>query len=232
MVADNSLTLEDERRLLVRTRIVRAALGVLSDVGVDATVEDIAARAGVGRRTIFRYFPTREQLLTEALESAIQKYLDHIPSRHGTDVWQWLEAVARAATEQNASYGIGYWQLVLQTDTDGPFGDALANRRIRRQRWSREVAREAWAGAGGRGEPPDLLVQEFTLGLGPFTTAGLQVDAQLSVEDAAVVAARLLTCALQAALEQPATGGPTAASNGAAKASATRRRRSGRGSNA
>lgn len=207
MVAENTLTLEDERRRLVRTRIVRAALGVLSDVGLDATVEDIAARAGVGRRTIFRYFPTREQLLIEALENAIRNYLEHIPSRNGADVWEWLDAVARAATELNASYGIGYWQLVLQTDSDGPFVDALANRRVRRQRWSREVAREAWLGAGGKGEPPDPLVQEFTLGLGPFTTAGLQIDAQLSVEGAADVAARLLRSALQAALDEfPAKG--------------------------
>lgn len=209
MVAENSLTLEDERRLLVRTRIVRAALGALSDVGVDATVEDIAAQAGVGRRTIFRYFPTREQLLIEALESAIRNYLDHIPSRNGADVWEWLEAVARAATELNASYGIGYWQLVLQTGTDGPFDEALANRRARRQRWSREVAREAWTGAGGKGEPPDLLVHKFTLGLGPFTTAGLQIDSQLSVEGAAEVSTQILKCALQAALEANPTGTTT-----------------------
>ncbi len=48
--------------------IVEAALDVVADGGVDAfCVEAVAARAGVGKTTIYRRFPNRSALLTEAL---------------------------------------------------------------------------------------------------------------------------------------------------------------------
>jgi AcrR family transcriptional regulator len=201
-----SVSLEEERRELVRDRIVRAALTGLSDIGVDVRVEDIAEIAGVGRRTIFRYFPTRDDLLGEALESAIKKYLDHIPRRDGRDVWTWLPEVAAASTEVNATYGLGYWQLVLQTNVEGPFGEALAARRTRRQRWSREIALEAWQGAGGQGTPPQWMIDAFLLVLGPFTTAGLQIDGQLDLATTQDTAALLLRALLEKALSSQASG--------------------------
>lgn len=197
-----SLSLEDERKELVRSRIVRAALTGLSDVGLDVRVEDIAELAGVGRRTIFRYFATREEMLIEALESAIRNYLDHIPARNEKPVGSWLDEVARAATEVNATYGLGYWQLVLKTDVDGPFGEALAARRERRQAWSREIADEAWTAAGGPGSPPAWLVSAFIVGLGPFTTAGFQIDAQVDVVEGARLAGLLLRSLLTTALAE------------------------------
>jgi AcrR family transcriptional regulator len=48
--------------------IVEAALDVVADGGVDAfCVEAVASRAGVGKTTIYRRFPNRATLLTEAL---------------------------------------------------------------------------------------------------------------------------------------------------------------------
>jgi len=44
-------------------QVVEAAIAALAENGIGATVTDIAARAGVGRATVYRSFPKREDLL-------------------------------------------------------------------------------------------------------------------------------------------------------------------------
>ena len=46
-----------------RRRILHAALDVVSAQGEDASMEEIAARAGVGVGTLYRRFPTKADLL-------------------------------------------------------------------------------------------------------------------------------------------------------------------------
>lgn len=198
-IANQSLA--DEKREMVRSRILRATLDGLSEVGADVRVEDIATIAGVGRRTIFRYFPSRDDLLIAALELAIHNYLDTIPSREGRTVAEWLPDVVAAAVRANATYGIGYWQLVLRTDLEGPFGEALSARRTARQTWSREIARDAWSGSGGTGEPPAWLVHAFGLHLGPFSTAGLKVDGGLGLDSVIETCTTVLQALLLHALD-------------------------------
>jgi AcrR family transcriptional regulator len=48
-----------------RARVSEAALEVLAEQGLGATVGDIAARARVGNATVFRHFPTKADLLAE-----------------------------------------------------------------------------------------------------------------------------------------------------------------------
>ncbi|GAA3068615.1 TetR/AcrR family transcriptional regulator [Streptosporangium carneum] len=49
-----------------RDRVLAAARTVFSEQGTDASLRDVARRAGVGIGTLYRHFPTREALL-EAL---------------------------------------------------------------------------------------------------------------------------------------------------------------------
>ncbi|WP_261558265.1 TetR/AcrR family transcriptional regulator [Frankia tisae] len=49
-------------------RVVRAAVEVFSELGLAATVPDVAARAGVGKATVYRNFPSRGELLTAVME--------------------------------------------------------------------------------------------------------------------------------------------------------------------
>lgn len=44
-------------------RVLVAARAVFVERGLDATVEEIAARAGVGKATVYRNFPTRSDLM-------------------------------------------------------------------------------------------------------------------------------------------------------------------------
>jgi AcrR family transcriptional regulator len=48
-----------------RARVSEAAVRVLAEQGLGATVGDIAQRAQVGNATVFRHFPTKADLLTE-----------------------------------------------------------------------------------------------------------------------------------------------------------------------
>ena len=53
-----------------RDRIVAAARAVFAAKGVEATVEEIARRAGVGMGTLYRRFPTKEDLVDAVVEDA------------------------------------------------------------------------------------------------------------------------------------------------------------------
>jgi AcrR family transcriptional regulator len=56
------------RRASARTAIVDATLELLAERGFQgATIEAIAARAGVGRNTIYRRWPSKEELIADAL---------------------------------------------------------------------------------------------------------------------------------------------------------------------
>lgn len=52
-------------RVRNRARVADAAYVVFAERGLDATVAQVAERAGVGNATVFRHFPTKEDLLDE-----------------------------------------------------------------------------------------------------------------------------------------------------------------------
>jgi AcrR family transcriptional regulator len=54
-----------------RDRIVEAARAAFAADGIDATVEEIARRAGVGMGTLYRRFPTKGDLVDAVLEDAV-----------------------------------------------------------------------------------------------------------------------------------------------------------------
>jgi AcrR family transcriptional regulator len=56
-------------------RIARAAREVYAETGPDATLDDIARRAGVGIATLYRRFPNKEELVRAALEQSIAEQL-------------------------------------------------------------------------------------------------------------------------------------------------------------
>lgn len=54
-----------------RQRILRAAAEVFSERGLDATLDDVAHRAGVGVGTVYRRFPDKESLVGELFQDRI-----------------------------------------------------------------------------------------------------------------------------------------------------------------
>ena len=59
--------LVNRRAAQTRAEIVDAALELFTDQGFDATsMEQVAEAARVSRRTIYRYFPTKDDLVFES----------------------------------------------------------------------------------------------------------------------------------------------------------------------
>ncbi len=56
-----------------RDRILDAARELVTEVGADATMEDIARRAGVAVGTLYRHFPTKEHLVGAAVEDSFEQ---------------------------------------------------------------------------------------------------------------------------------------------------------------
>jgi AcrR family transcriptional regulator len=53
--------------------ILEAAARVLARQGQGATINEVAAEAGIGRATVYRYFETREQLVSALWEAALSE---------------------------------------------------------------------------------------------------------------------------------------------------------------
>ncbi|MBI1376875.1 MAG: TetR family transcriptional regulator [Frankiales bacterium] len=74
----------DER---VDTAILEATLALLGEVGPTAlSVEEVAARAGVGKATIYRRFAAKEDLVIAALASVDDAATAEVPDGHVRDV--------------------------------------------------------------------------------------------------------------------------------------------------
>lgn len=79
-----------------RDRIVAAARAAFAAHGIDASVEDIARRAGVGMGTLYRRFPTKaalvEALVHDVLDDTIALAREASGHPDGTGLERFLEA--------------------------------------------------------------------------------------------------------------------------------------------
>ena len=66
-------------------RILEAARAIFAEHGVDASVADVAARAGVGTATIFRRFATKDELLVAVIEAELNALLVQIEAAQSLD---------------------------------------------------------------------------------------------------------------------------------------------------
>jgi AcrR family transcriptional regulator len=58
-----------------RARIVEAARAVFAERGLEASTADIAHRAGVGEATLFRRFPTKDDLITAIVQAQLDELI-------------------------------------------------------------------------------------------------------------------------------------------------------------
>ena len=56
-----------------RQRLVEAAREVFREQGYDASLDEVAKRAGVGAGTLYRHFPCRENLIDAVMQSWVEK---------------------------------------------------------------------------------------------------------------------------------------------------------------
>jgi AcrR family transcriptional regulator len=81
-VAPNELSLQERKQELVRTALFDAAWQLFGERGYEATtVAEIAAAAGVSRRTFFRYYASKEDVLVETSDEVAEAMLAAMAER-------------------------------------------------------------------------------------------------------------------------------------------------------
>ena len=117
-----------------RDKLAAVASQAFAEAGVDASLEDIAKRAGVGIGTLYRHFPTREHLVevvyrreVEGLCHAAEELAEQHPADVALELWM-QRFVDYIATKRGLATSL---RLLLSTnstlfsDTSGRVSGAL-----------------------------------------------------------------------------------------------------------
>ena len=93
--------LRQQTRAVVRSLIAQTAMAVFAERGYDeTTVEEVAAAAGVSRRTLFNYFKSKEDLALSGLSEQGERIAARFAaSGADEDIWESLRAAFRMLEE-------------------------------------------------------------------------------------------------------------------------------------
>lgn len=95
-------------------RVVAAAAEVLAEKGAEAGVPEIAARAGVGKGTVYRCFPTKEHLVSAVLLERLRWFTQRArEAGERPDAWEGfvellLDSAERQARDCSFSAGLAH----------------------------------------------------------------------------------------------------------------------------
>ena len=164
-------------------RVLRAAQRVVTATGLHASMDDIAAEAGVGRRSLFRHFGSRDNLVAQAVTLALDAYGREVARTTTTVVddrppGDWLEDLISKSHRAHLDAGVGLWQLAAADDADlpGPLAEVNRRRRAARAEWTRSVAEALWSRSGHRGDAPQAVVDGVGLAVSSFATRSMIED--------------------------------------------------------
>lgn len=168
-------TLREEQRQATRARIVQAVGDLIAtDHPAAISVPAVAARAGVGVATVYRYFPTKEALLDAAALGAVSPDASRLP-----------RTFAEVAPSLRAAWGELESQLPL---VRGQFASPVG-RELHRRRWeARHAVMRRYLGE--EGIEPDGPAGRRLLGVADVLTSStalleLHDKAGVAVDDAA-----------------------------------------------
>ncbi len=89
-----------------RERILAAASEVFARQGPTASTEDVAARAGVAIGTVFRHFPTKQDLLSAIMKDLLERLTTEVAELAGADpataLFDFFARVVEQAAEKKA----------------------------------------------------------------------------------------------------------------------------------
>jgi AcrR family transcriptional regulator len=129
---------------LNRVRLVQAAARVFGEHGTDASVEMVAARAGLGLATLYRRFANKDALITELIHGLLHHMVEtartETETPDGLGFERWLAEYARVQAINRGSLGRLWTQTADTTPQktelfvllDELLTDAKVHRRIRR----------------------------------------------------------------------------------------------------
>jgi AcrR family transcriptional regulator len=85
-------------------RVVQAAAEVMAEKGLEAGVPEIAARAGVGRATVYRCYPTKEHLIAAVVLERLEWIAERVRGAVARpDAWDAFVELLEEMAEEQAS---------------------------------------------------------------------------------------------------------------------------------
>jgi AcrR family transcriptional regulator len=97
-----------------RARVLDAARTAFAEAGLDVGVEEIARRAGVGKGTLYRRFPTKEALVRAIFEDILEE-IDRIVAAAEAEANAWTAFTNYlAATARMQASNQGFYDVVAQ----------------------------------------------------------------------------------------------------------------------
>ena len=84
-----------------RDRILTAARAAFAEYGMETQMDDIARRAGVGVGTLYRHFPTKDELVAELVRVKLSNFAERARAKFQEDErpWESFADVLREQTE-------------------------------------------------------------------------------------------------------------------------------------
>jgi AcrR family transcriptional regulator len=193
-------TLAEDKQQATVNRILAAGRQALVAQGPDVTMEEIAAYAGTSRRTLFRYFPSRDSLLAAAHKSGMRRYGERLPPYEGGEWTSWLADLCDVVHQKNATYDLGYFELTARRDLTGELAAVEARRKQAYRVTMSRLAQTLWSAAGGIGSPPTAVPAAMAAHLSAHFTAAVTNDAGEDWRRAAELAQTAITAVVQASL--------------------------------
>ena len=181
------MPLRERNRLAARREIQQTGLRLFLEQGFDATtVDEIAARVGVSRSTVFRHFPTKEDIVLddiaergvlvrsalerrpadepafEALAAALEVLVEHTPRAETLALSRMLRATASLRARQAEKHR--RWLDLLVPETRRRLGvdpartdDPRAHALVACVLTCLDVANEMWTANDGEGDQVAVL---------------------------------------------------------------------------
>lgn len=168
----------EAKRASAQGAILDAALEALALFGLDATMDQIAGTAGISRRTVFRHFPIRTQLIAQAVRRGAAEFDRSLPALDG-DWRRWLHELCVAQHRANALTQDILSDLTSRRALDPPLADLADELVAHRRARNLDALHRLWGAVGGTGDPPADLVGAFLVCLSPHYTvaAARELDA-------------------------------------------------------
>lgn len=115
-----------------RDKVIAAATDVFGESGTDASLEEVARRAGVGIGTLYRHFPTRAALIEQVyregmtrLCATVPDLLDRLPVEQAIEQWV-LSFAEYAGRKRDTAAAL---RSALGDDSESVFSDTRAQLR-------------------------------------------------------------------------------------------------------
>src|SRR4051794_4136234 len=102
-----------------RTALLAAARVVFGEHGLEASLDEIARRAGVGNATLYRRFPTRRDLIAAVFAGRMSEYVELADEAlRNPDPWQaFVGYLTRVCEVQATDRGLS--ELLVTSNFDG-----------------------------------------------------------------------------------------------------------------